>query len=515
MNIKGKRIFNNRPLCFFAAALCLGIIIGEASYATHIGVLVSLSVLFAAATVAFVCVKKIRKLFYIPLALAVGFAAINVSNAVYDSRALENYTGTFSATVSSEIIVETDSAGFYVSDVRLDGRKLKGETYVYVPFEIEPDYNAGDSVILYGKLSFNAHKKFDTAYASNRANDRCYFVIAGSVRKASEGSAPFPLDLQLKIKKLLNDNADEYTASICQALVLGDKRGIDAELYDDIAASGLAHVLAVSGLHITTLAGALFFILKKLKLNPKISFFIVAAATLFYSMLCSFSASSLRAFIMTATLSFSSAFGLKRDNLSALSLAAILILIFRPTALMEIGFLLSFYAVLGIFLFYGGFKRIGMKAVDKISPKRHFGTKFVDVCALSFATNIATLPIVSYFIGSVPTLFIFSNFIVLPYIMAVYILLLICVVLSLITGFGGFIWIMKFLLIPFRIYVGAVGNLPLSAVPTGTSVAGIVCFTAIMLLASKYIFAGKRVKIAGCALTCAVSVAICAAFATV
>ncbi|MDE6060267.1 MAG: ComEC/Rec2 family competence protein [Clostridia bacterium] len=510
MTVRHKRIFNYRPLCFCAAALVLGIILGEASYGEHIAIIISLSLFAFVLFCLSLIFKKVRRLFYIPLAMLVGLISITTSNAVYDGHMTEEYHGSFTAKVASEIILEDESASFYVSDIRVNGRKLKYDGYVYVNTVLEPDFNAGDTVEIGGMLLSREHKKFDTYYASGRANGVGFFIATSSVTKLSEGDAPFPLNLQLKVKRILYENTDSYTASICQALILGDKRGIDDDLYDNISASGLAHVLAVSGLHITTLAAALYFLLKKLKVNPKIAFVIVTVLTFVYSMLCSFTASSLRAFIMCAVFSFASVFGQKRDNLSALSLAAILILIFRPTALMEIGFELSFFAVLGIFLFYGSFRRIGMKAVDRLSPKRHFGKRLVDVCAVSLSTNLMTLPLVALFFGRVPTLFLLANFIVLPYVMALYIVLLICTLLALITTFGGFVWIMKILFIPFRVYVALIGNLSFATVPVTSSVCGIVCYEIIAIGLSKFIFAKRRTKAVFASVGTALSVIICA-----
>ena len=64
------------------------------------------------------------------------------------------------------------------------------------------------------------------------------------------------------------ENMDGDSAMICSALILGDKFGIDDNLYDGIKASGLAHVLAVSGLHVTALASAILALLKKTGLKP-------------------------------------------------------------------------------------------------------------------------------------------------------------------------------------------------------------------------------------------------------
>ena len=136
-----------------------------------------------------------------------------------------------------------------------------------------------------------------------------------------DGKLGFVDGVRHKIKKILYQYTDDYTASITQALVLGDKFGIDTDLYSDIKAAGLAHVLAVSGLHVSTLATAIYFLLKKLKVNPKISFGIVVALTFVYSMLCSFTASSLRAVVMSGVFTFASSFGQKKDG--AIVLAAL------------------------------------------------------------------------------------------------------------------------------------------------------------------------------------------------
>ncbi|MDE7372970.1 MAG: ComEC/Rec2 family competence protein, partial [Clostridia bacterium] len=238
-----------------------------------------------------------------------------------------------------------------------------------------------------------------------------------------------------------------------------------------------------------------------------------------YSMLCSFTASSLRAVVMTAVFASASAFGQKRDNLSSLALAAIVILLFRPTALMEVGFLLSFFSVFGIVAFYKPFNRLGMRAVERINPRHKIGrslaTRFVNVCALSFATNLATLPLVANFFGRIPTLFVLSNFIVLPYVMVLYFALIILTLLSLITTVGGLVGIMRFLLLPFKLYVSAVGGLPLATISVSATVAAIVCYTLLMVFASRFVFVKRKTKAKGVLLGSAVSIVICLLFALV
>lgn len=509
MTVKGRRIFNYRPMVAFAVALAAGILTGEAVYGRHLAFIVCICALAFLFILLLLLFKRTRKYFYIPLALLAGLIGITASNAVYDNNLAAYYKGAFTAEVSSEIIIGEDRTKFYVTDLRIDGELIKYDGYVYIYGSLQPDFNAGDSISIVGELMGNEHKIFDTYYAANRAKNLGYFIVAERVTKLSEGSADFPLSVQLAIKRVLRENNDDYTAGVCQALLLGDKSGIDENSYSDIAASGLAHVLAVSGLHITAVATALYFILKKLRINPKIALIAVTVITFLYSMLCSFSASSLRAVIMTAALMFSSAFGYKKDELSSLAFAGILILLFRPTALMEIGFLLSFYSVFGIFAFYRAFRNRGMKIVEKVSPKRHFGKRFTDVCALSFATNLATLPLVAYTFRKLPTLFVLSNFFVLPYVMFIYLALIALTLLSLITGVGGIVGIMRFLVYPFKAYVSAVGGLPFSTVAFEMWVPAIICYTVMMIFMSKYVFVRRRSKAAGLFAGSALSVALC------
>ena len=154
-----------------------------------------------------------------------------------------------------------------------------------------------------------------------------------------------------------------------------------------------------------------------------------------------------------------------------------------------------------------------MKAVDRLSPKRHFGKRFVEVCAVSLSTNLMTLPLVAFFFGRVPTLFLLANFIMLPYVMVLYVVLLICMLLALITTFGGFAWIMKILFIPFRVYVALIGNLSFATVPVTSSVCGIVCYEAMAIVLSRFVFLRKHTKAVFASVGTALSVIICAIFA--
>lgn len=502
MRIKGKRIFNHRPMLFFALFLTFGIIFSEALYGASMWWYFGLLLLFIIAFLLVAIFKKSRKSFYIPLAFIVGFIAMTAVNLQYNSVSVKDYTGSINAKVGSEIVFNGNYYSFDATDISVDGKTIKYEARVYAYVD-EIDFSAGDVVSFYGRLRYYSHEKFDNYYPRKISSGQRYSLTAYSASKISDGQLNFPDNLQVRIKRILHQNLDDKTASIVQALVLGDKSGMDSGMYDDVKSSGLAHVLAVSGLHVSTLATAIYFVLKKLKVNSKISFAIVLVCTFLYSMLCSFTASSLRAVIMSGVYMFSSAFSKKKDDVSSLSLAAIVILFVRPADIFDVGFLLSFASVAGIFLFDRSFEKVGLRIVEKVSPKRKIGTKFAKVCALSLSTNLFTYPFVAYFFGEVPTLFVLSNFIVLPYIMMFYVLALVLTFLATITGFGAIVLPLKYLLVPFRLFVGLVGSVSFSTVSVSASVFTVISLVCLMVFVSRFVFLDRVKKARGaCIILC-------------
>lgn len=512
---KLRRIFNYRPMCVAALALIVGIIVAEALYGEHIA-LIAIPLSIGAVTFALLLAfKRTRKFFYIPLAMLVGFSVMTASNAVYDSkikfaggRTLCNMT----ATVSGMIFQDDVGLHFYIHDIYVDGEKLNFDGKVEFYSNDEPDFNAGDVIHLYGYISGYQHEKFDNQFAGAISGKEGYIMFVYYVNKRSDGDLKFPKNLQHKIKKDLYARLDDSTASICTALLLGDKFGMDDDLKSNISTSGLSHVLAVSGLHISTLASALYFLLKKLKIKPSISLIAVSAITFMYVVLCSFAASALRAFVMSFVFNFASGFGKKRDNLSAISLAAILILTFRPTALLEMGFLLSFSSMLGIFLFHKSFNDVGQKIVAKLSPKRHIGAKVVDLACVSLSATLMSYPFIAYFIGAVPLFQMLSNILLVPYVMVCYVILLVLTVFSLITTLTPVLVVMKILLFPFVHYVNWVGGLSVAVLPLASiSIPGIALYEALAVFLSRFNIMPKADKLRAGLISVAAAGAICAA----
>ncbi len=172
-------------------------------------------------------------------------------------------------------------------------------------------------------------------------------------------------------------------AQIAYALLTGNSHGIDTGLLEEVRAGGIAHIFAVSGLHIGTLFAAVMLLFRKL---GRRAYFPALAAAFVYAAFCAFTVSSVRALVMCAVLGAYRSMGRKYDYPSALALAAILILLVSPCEWLATGFRLSFGACLGIALLGGPLKRC-------LCRIPHLPRLFARYLSANLAVQFFTVPI--------------------------------------------------------------------------------------------------------------------------
>lgn len=195
---------------------------------------------------------------------------------------------------------------------------------------------------------------------------------------------------------------------IVQALLLGDRSGMDREIQDSFIKSGAIHLLAVSGLHV----GILYMLLSSFlslffKPSHIISILLSLGFLLAYAFLTGFSPSVSRAALMFAVIHVGRATNRNTNTYNSLAVSATLILIINPLFLFHIGFWLSHLAVLGILVFY---PYINGLFTFRFIIWRHLWS----LLAVSLAAQITTLPISLYTFGGFPTWFMLSNLLMLP-----------------------------------------------------------------------------------------------------
>ena len=148
-----------------------------------------------------------------------------------------------------------------------------------------------------------------------------------------------------KYKKILGDK----NAGSLSAMVLGDKRGLDEEIKELYQENSISHLLSISGLHISLLGGAVFLFLRRLKISFRFPLITSSIILIIYGAFTGFSVSTSRAVVMMSVLFISFVIGKSYDLPSGLALAALILIVMNHRVIYQSGFLLSFFAVIGIF----------------------------------------------------------------------------------------------------------------------------------------------------------------------
>jgi competence protein ComEC len=212
------------------------------------------------------------------------------------------------------------------------------------------------------------------------------------------------------IEKLYAQDIPEQSKSVLAALLLGYSDYIDQELMQSYSQAGVVHVLAVSGLHvglIYLLLAPLFARLGKGKWARKSKLFIPFVLLWVYAAITGFSPSVLRAAVMFSFFLIAEHYEKHPNGLNTLSASAFFLLLFSPELLFDIGFQLSYLAVLGIL------------ALDKPIASWFFFTtpwkqKMWKMMSVSLAAQLATTPISLYYFHQFPTYFLVANLVLVP-----------------------------------------------------------------------------------------------------
>lgn len=245
----------------------------------------------------------------------------------------------------------------------------------------------------------------------NKGIEYTAFLLPDSISSLSPSG-----DLPMRLLRLRDDfsnfilktKLNPDTKSFLNTLITGDTGKLSPDVRDAFADSGLAHILALSGLHVAILSLFIFYLLYPLRITPLSNFTPIATIIIlwFYALFTGMSPSVTRAVIM-ATI-FLIAFMLQKSHnpVNSLCFAAVIILTFNPVAIYELSFQLSFLAVIGILVFY--------KKINRINPKRKVIYYIVGVFAISLSAMSFAGIVSAYYFHSFPIFFILSNALVSP-----------------------------------------------------------------------------------------------------
>ena len=155
-------------------------------------------------------------------------------------------------------------------------------------------------------------------------------------------------DLRLRTVGALTANLPDEEAAILSAVLTGERGLLDEETKDTLAAGGIAHILAVSGMHISLIAGAIYSLLMRITGRKKLCCMLTAVVLLLYGVFTGMPVSAARAIIMSSCMLVGRMRGRTYDMISAISLAGLIILAVNPLYIRDSSFIMSFTAVTGV-----------------------------------------------------------------------------------------------------------------------------------------------------------------------
>ena len=342
--------------------------------------------------------------------------------------------------IVDEYALEGEVCRVVLSDLEIDGNTEKGALVAYLPYTYAEKLTLNDRLALHGKVKRSALDFEDPYFAYTVEKDLRFDMNAQSVTTLGNDFRLFPF-LREKITDVLYAGLDETTAAVTMALLTGDVRAIDDGLLDNVRYGGIAHVFAVSGLHVGVLYGFCLWLmnrkgLKRLPKPFKIAF--VALTLLFYGGVCGYSSSIIRATVTCLIAYGAKLVGLNTDSGESIGASALVVTAFSPISLFTAGFQLSFAACFGIVWLSKPIEKLLLKPLPVLEdgeepPLSIFQTtkrKALQFFAVTLSAQIATSPIQILSFGYLSVWSVFLNILFVPLISALFSILLALVTLS-------------------------------------------------------------------------------------
>lgn len=214
---------------------------------------------------------------------------------------------------------------------------------------------------------------------------------------------------RVTLKKYLPDST---TYGIAQALLIGYRGDIDNETYQSYINTGIVHIIAISGLHIGILYGITYWVLllfPYFKKRKNIALILVLVLLWVFATIIGFPASVVRATLMFTLIGIGEMQHKKISIYNSLAASAFCMLCYNPMWIMDVGFQLSYLAVLSIVIFY---KHI----YSSIYVSNKYFAFIWKIISGSLAAQILTFPICIYYFHQFPLLFLLSNLLAIPFV---------------------------------------------------------------------------------------------------
>ncbi len=199
-------------------------------------------------------------------------------------------------------------------------------------------------------------------------------------------------------------------SGIAEALLIGYKEDLDKDVVQAYSNTGVVHIIAISGMHLGLIYVGLVWLFSRLpfiKRSAITRVILILGCLWLFSLITGASASVLRSAVMFTCIIIGKEFFRQTSIYNSLASSAFLLLCFNPFLLWDVGFQLSYFAVVGIVWL--------QKPIQDLYYSKHKAIQYLwEMCSITIAAQILTLPICIYYFHQIPTTFLFTNLICVP-----------------------------------------------------------------------------------------------------
>ena len=306
----------------------------------------------------------------------------------------------------------------YLKGVEVEnGEKNISVKRIFVNTEKIPNVKIGNIIKVMGKL-----RQFEEAANKGNFDSKKYYLSLGFYGKIEAGTIEvinsdysgirqglyeMRMEIIERLEKLCSDNKGIFSIinnknGIIGAIILGDKTDLDSDIKELYSVSGIAHILAISGLHISFIGMAIYRLLRR-RFRFLFSAAVSIPVVLSFGIMSGFGISTIRAIIMFILKIIGEVLGRKYDAITAISLAGLVLLVQNPFVVCNSGFQMSFGAIIAIVLI--------LPIVEEIL---NTDNKIIKVLSANFTISLVMNPILAWNYYELPTFSFLLNIVVVP-----------------------------------------------------------------------------------------------------
>ncbi len=296
--------------------------------------------------------------------------------------------------------------------VRINGR----DVLLYLSKDAMPDsVDMGDNLLVFTQINRPVNRSdssdFDYArYLLHHKVSGVAYVPLGSWKKMEDRSKLTWKQRALQIRERIVVKYREWgltgeRLAILSALTIGHKTELSEDLREKFSVAGISHVLALSGLHVGIFWMLMGFLLRPLERNGAgrwLKWGISTTMLWCFAFVAGLEASVIRAVIMCMLMELGRVSGGRALSLNTLGVAGFFMLLYNPFYLFDVGFQLSFVAVLSILMFYPLMNRI-------VSSEHRICRWGWGIVSVSVSAQLGTAPLVMYYFSNFSLYFLLAN----------------------------------------------------------------------------------------------------------